>query len=255
MNPKILYHYTSLDALVSILDSEDDHITLRATQAKFFNDFKECINLFDILSSFFSDFPNGIHSINNDNSAIVLIEDIKRSFIISFSSCFDDLNMWRGYGTNGLGIALGFNINELDSYDKTSYTALIECEYDSNIIIEKWKKLYNLYYIKKEKGQYLDLTISFLFDALTSKNISFKFENEWRLCTTDANNIKFRSTGKTIIPYIEHLIPKNFVKEIIIGPCLNEDLIKEGIILLLQQRNFDLSKIEVKTSKVPYRHL
>lgn len=257
MDPDILYHYTSLDALVSILDSEDENITLRATQAKFFNDFKECDHICDILSTSNPNFPIGIHSIDKDNSINGILEDLKNSFIVSFSKSYDDLNMWRGYGTNGMGIAIGFDVKKLNSFDYLHNFILIQCNYNTKSIIENWEKLYHLYNTKNEKGELVDLTLSFLVDAISAKNSSFQSEKEWRLSTFDKINykIKFRSTGKTIIPYIEHKIPKGYIKEIIIGPCLNEELIKDGIIQMLQQRNFDLSKIKVKTSKVPFRQL
>lgn len=250
MNPKILYHYTSLDALVNILDSEEAYIKLRATQAKFFNDFQDCSYINDQIDEAFRR-----SKFNEDKKKKILkkLNRYKELFICCFSEKKDDLTMWRGYASNGLGASIGLDFEYLSNIVKP-----LECSYDDREEnIRLWQNI--IEDVSKKELTTKIFSEILVEETLSVKNPAYKEEGEWRICINvkkrTPHQVLFRSTGKTIIPFIEHEIPKDFIREIIFGPCLNEELIKDGICFMLEQRGFDLSKIKVMTSKVPFKLL
>lgn len=248
--PPVLYHYTSLDALVSILDTDGQHIKLRATLAKFFNDYQDCSYINDQIDEAFR---RSKYNKEKKKKILNKLNRYKESFICCFSEKKDDLTMWRGYASNGLGVSIGLDFELLSTMVKP-----LQCSYDDREEnIRLWQYMIEDE-LKKELTTKLFSEI-LVEETLSVKNPAYKEEGEWRICKYvrkyTPHQVLFRSTGKTIIPYIEHEIPKDFIREIIIGPCLNGELIKDGINLMLEQRRFDLSKIKVLTSKVPFRHL
>ena len=107
-NPDILYHYTSIEAFKSIIDSKK----MRATRYDQMNDYSEVKlgidNLFKTIKNYeispdFSDFKKHL---------IGIIEKLKSQildiYILSFSSVKDSLEQWRAYAQNG-GVAIGFD--------------------------------------------------------------------------------------------------------------------------------------------------
>ena len=63
----------------------------------------------------------------------------------------------------------------------------------------------------------------------------------------------FKTKNGVIIPYIEVEIPKEALKEIIIGPTNKQDLAIESVLHFLSINGYDWKNISVKMSKVPYR--
>ncbi|SFS88453.1 DUF2971 domain-containing protein [Sphingobacterium wenxiniae] len=123
--------------------------------------------------------------------------------------------------------------------------------------------------------------IGFLGEIISSyKSASFKEEKEYRFEYSVPNNefygeeepIHFRTSETAIIPFIiletEHkryertwidkdypkpqtVIDKLPIKEIIVGPSLDFELIKLGINQLLKKYNYE--GVEIKCSNIPYR--
>ena len=101
----LLYHYTKLDTLWKILDSD----SLYARNIRFSNDTNEFLLGQDIIEKFIKQCLD-----LTDCSRIEIIEDIKRNPIMNFMVCFckngDLLSQWRGYARGG--VSLGFDFNE-----------------------------------------------------------------------------------------------------------------------------------------------
>ena len=89
------------------------------------------------------------------------------------------------------------------------------------------------------------------------KHKAYEFEKESRLIQfhNNINDIKtkFNSLGK-LIPYIEVGIPKTYLKEIIIGPCCDSNIVRKCIELKMLQKGINLQNIEITNSAVPYRN-
>lgn len=70
---------------------------------------------------------------------------------------------------------------------------------------------------------------------------------------TIPNIIKYRMNRKgNIIPYVEIEIPINNIKEIIVGPCADYDMVENT--LNLEMLSCGINKIPISSSKLPYRH-
>jgi hypothetical protein len=102
-----------------------------------------------------------------------------------------------------------------------------------------------------------DMVINqYITTCLSAKNENFKFENEIRCFYANHDckkEVNFKTKNGVIIPYIEVEIPKEALKEIIIGPTNKQDLAIQSVLHFLSINGYDWKKISVKMSKVPYR--
>lgn len=269
----ILYHYTSVETLLKIIDNIDDgKICVRATHAKFFNDPHEYKLAIALLKSSLNKYEKEklIKNGSGKNPITKLFAGMGQllgdPFILSFSENQDDLTMWRSYGFDGKGVAIGFDKEMLVEYanSETSInTQLIKCQYDKFKIKKELTKYWEYNYDKidlKDKNKIGLNDFNFPVD-LTKFSFSFKRneyypEKEWRLCKNDWDdkNIRFKESDGLIIPYINHLLPKEIIKKIIIGPCSNKQLSKESITMFMNMKNI-LAKEFIFSSKVPYRKI
>lgn len=119
---RILYHYTSADALLNILDTT----TLWASNALFLNDASELTFARDVLLSLGDErASNGgdpevwrsakarVLSFLPDSGDIKLPGDYS-IYVTSFSTEPDSLTMWQWYGRDG-GFAIGFSVDDIEA--------------------------------------------------------------------------------------------------------------------------------------------
>ena len=105
--PRTLYHYTSLDALVSIVNTK----RLRASNIRFLNDRAESVammaDVIDLLQSF-----GGSLAEQADGRRIAAMlekKTPKADYVASLSEKDDLLSQWRAYCPSGRGVSIGFN--------------------------------------------------------------------------------------------------------------------------------------------------
>lgn len=274
-NAKILYHYTSIEALFGGIIVKDrpnpnKEICLWASNCRYMNDPKE--------------FSTGIRlahemlDIPSNESIQVASEQIKEYiYIISFSSAGDCLPMWGMYGQNGHGLALGFDTTVI----KTNFI-LSKCVYatDEN---KKWLKeeISKLKHVPNDWWKQLEVEniLSNFFESFGNllgvyillwslgKHPAYEYEKEERAIfqimkdvhnqdTQDSSEpnkktIKYRLRGNLIVPYIELYLPKSALKEIWIGP--NNDMKRAVQSLRTYLDYMGFNEVEIKQSKVPYR--
>lgn len=285
-----VYHYTDLNALISIIEKQ----TLWATNLYFLNDrneFKHGISLiFEILEQ-----------VNNKNLEAYIreiqneIDFIKRSdrYITCFSKNGDLLSQWRAYASDGKGVSIGFNGRNLASalnghvstkyilYDREKQRKAVSRIISRGIDFFAERKPhidYSGYDYEKTVAKSL---LSFLESIIADyKDEGFAEEREYRLeyWVPDFQKEKFRqkakyrTNGKFIIPYIELETQYQYylrcsqsedfemptltqtrlpIEEIIVGPALNFDDVKPGIEYLLAKNGY--SDVLVKHSCIPYR--
>ncbi len=104
--PRTLYHYTSLEALVSIVQSK----RLRASSIRFLNDSSESLwfkqHVLAILQK-----QTSVRA-EHDKIAQIVAEmeswPPQSNFVASFTEHADDLSQWRAYCPPGLGVSIGF---------------------------------------------------------------------------------------------------------------------------------------------------
>lgn len=113
--PQYIYHYTSNDALLKILQSQ----SLRMSARHHLNDTMEGEQFFDLLKR---------HESNPTERKIEAIKKMLEpyeAFMTCFSSESDLLSQWRGYAGNGTGVAVGFNTCAIKNAIKGSLEALL----------------------------------------------------------------------------------------------------------------------------------
>ena len=249
----IVYHYTDMNALINILNKE--RIVLRASNCLYLNDAKEILE--------------GIESIKRiENNTDITKGAFRNYYITSFSKLYDSLTMWGMYAANGFGCSIGFDLDVLRN-NYHGYTHCIYGEKDIDQHLNSFLKLcrkgsYVSFptngkssIIKKTEEMISDMVINqYITTCLSAKNENFKFENEIRCFYANHDckkEVYFKTKNGVIIPYIEVEIPKEALKEIIIGPTNKQDLAIQSVLHFLSINGYDWKKISVKMSKVPYR--
>ncbi len=296
------YHYTSVDSFMKILDGiENGVFKFHASSIFSLNDptemkygYKEIARLIPQVEEELSvnDIRyklSGIWSIDPQLSLdkwmtihlLKMNENFQHSCIISYSREGDNLQLWRMYGNNGKGVALGLDVRNyyierfsadgqriLDwSHIDMKYPRAIDVEYG---IIPPKSLPYSL--LRAEYSKYWDSVqgitnkdeiIDKQIDAMTQmtiivapfvKHTTYSYEKESRIIQVHkkVEDIKIKpDVQRGLKPYIEVDIPTSNMKEIVIGPCSDYDLIKKCIEIKLLQK--DIKDVEIVRSVVPYR--
>lgn len=210
-----LYHYTSIDAAINIIENNE----LWLTNIYFMNDSNEMIcaqNMLDYVSN--QDGYKSNHPEKYSLARKILDNSIKSSnfnhFVMSFCTSGDQLSQWRGYGA---GVAIGFKASKLDTcfpaaklrkviYSPSEQATIIDNLLHSTSNYAKSRSIKN----KEENDYIFDYTKS-MFDLIAAKmkNELFREENEWRLVNATPihekiiDRVNFRSKGKVVIPFIK----------------------------------------------------
>lgn len=296
----LCYHYTSAASFLKIMDDVDDtNIKFHASGIFSLNDpselkfgYKEIMNLlleieaellvekeyqlsrlWDKDKSYTSEEWHTIHLNMMQNS-------FHYPFVISFSRNRESLPMWRMYGDNGKGIALGFDLRmyplgDMDSEGNRTLDITHIKEGDIHSVdVEYGKaskfgysylaaKMHYYEYLKSVKGitdcniiakKQLDtISVIIMASAPYIKHDAYNDEKESRLVYYHSdNNIKFKTNAAgNITPYIDVKIPKSCLREIILGPCCDYDYMKSCVDLRMKQKGFNDNKIT--NSSIPYR--
>lgn len=286
--PAILYHYTTMSALYSIINGIDNsdnsmvdserNFILYASNYLYANDPSECDFSSQCILKALQQYEQNM---GLEPKASVMFEKLYlenkdllgEPCILSFSEEKDDLSMWRMYGANGQGVAIGIEVAALNEYGRDS--KFVKCEYyEENAVIENYLRdkgmsgMHDVLVTLKDKINCIDNfdiklvpleLLSELYNIIynariRAKQMHYYVENEWRLTfNTKSNEYKFREKDGLIIPYIPIDFKVKHLKEIIIGPCANKEL------ALISCRKFLESKIgifsetiSVLPSCVPY---
>jgi hypothetical protein len=182
-------------------------------------------------------------------------------------SCFcaesDLLSQWRGYGAQGGGFAIGFDVSRLSQHCKENRTTHpIPLIYDKE---DQRRPVLNLTRRACEIATKHDLKPSecpdfekeFMFRLTTymlqMKNPVFREELEWRLLRIGINEMpKFRTARGIIVPYIElSNIPPAVFKSVTLGPAVEPKFRLRSTKLFLE--SCGMAHVEVRQSQIPLR--
>jgi hypothetical protein len=277
--PEILYHYTTLDAMMSIAKCRK----IWATNISYLNDSSEGVHLLGMIRK---RLPALLEKHRLNDSVLerldytnIEIED--RPFIASFSTDANSLPQWRSYCPNGNGIAIGFRTGSLPQgiqFEKAEPSAIVF------IRIEKVN-----YAPVSDELSIIDSTIAELvaqademllssegrttsrlaaeredqfvaiahMAACARKHHSFSNEKEYRLIADPtimkAGRLRFRSARSTIVPYIElSILDADFIAEVIIGPSSNSELSLHAVRAFFEQLQL---QVDVRDCEIPFRNL
>lgn len=282
--PKVVYHYTSMEVLQKIIKSHE----LWATNVNYLNDVSEYRFFIDAAADRFVDLSLGpphlpkLSKFDPDSDFVTL------PFVTSLSGESDSLSQWRSYCPAGNGVNVGFRTTALrraylkPPAQRVAGTLIPQVTFDKVRYLEKGNDasidaaLSDIFETSKQHVmENPDLvkngfTFSYEFEqrvamyAMLHKDDSFRNECEYRLCADGIgwrqDILLFRPARTTLIPYIEICIPNsddeqpehtwNAIESITIGPTPNMSL---SIAAVERYCSTNGINVEVKDSKVPYR--
>lgn len=248
----LVYHYTSIEALMKMLHIPDKieketievndesgygyYLTFHATDAYMMNDRMEHRLILDRVDKLI---PKNLRTKYNSEIAY-----IGTPYVVSFCSERDYIPMWKIYAQNNTGVCLQFDLSEENietlksiNSDRETYSDYIcfdECKYETRSVLQAYIKTQ----IKEIENEYKCLPEGQIskkhpFLSIYKKGILYKgeewsYEKEWRLVWwCNHNKIKSGKYGAT--SYQEIKIPLRFLKEILISPSSDQELVKYGL--------------------------
>lgn len=262
--PPTLWHYTSVSALVGIVDSRQ----LRLGHLKYLNDSAEFRYGEDLLGEMsqadFAESTAEFEIFNQMRSAFYSNIAVRSTtFAMSFCKEAESLPHWQAYAGNGAGVAMGFKSDKLKNvsgfglmpvlYGKEKFhtvvRALIRCI--SGISSEAQKEL------PPDELELFNVESSMLLDMVCaiSKMIVFEHEKEFRfmgMFYSDIPKVNFIERGGVVKPHISYEFEDlDFLDEIKIGPVKDKELVRASIEYFLQVRGGD--QIGVSLYETPFR--
>jgi hypothetical protein len=270
----ILYHYTTLDGFLGILDTGK----MWATHIGYLNDTSEQNLVSKLISQKVNERLENPNCVNRDE--LIEIRDFLATpqnndiFVISFSKDGGDrLSQWRGY-SGSAGVSIGFTAKELARRCNALTTEknrkpeiglgamLREVKYIQSIG-EKTSndEIDNLIRLRiAVSGMESPLTPVEIFNrqlsftAFDLKDAAFNEELETRIVIFDfpgQSSLKFRIRKSLLIPYVEFDLGKEMwplISKIYVGPSPHQ----RETVSAVKRRIAD-SRIEVVESAIPYR--
>jgi hypothetical protein len=277
--PEILYHYTTIDAMMSIAKGRK----IWATSISYLNDSSEGVHLLGMIRKRLPELLEK-HRLNDSvlerlDYTDTEIED--RPFIASFSTDGNSLPQWRSYCPNGNGVAIGFRTGSLPEgiqiekaepsgfgfirIEKVDYTPVSgELPIVDSVIAELIAQTDEM--LRSSEGRTTSRLAAEREDqfviiahmaACSRKHNSFSNEKEYRLIADPvfmkAGRLRFRSARSTLVPYIElSILDADFIAEVIIGPSSNTELSLQAVRAFFKQLQL---QVDVKDCRIPFRNL
>lgn len=208
--PSVLYHYCSVDTLISIIESYN----IWLSDAEKTNDYTEMKWLFAKIREVIDETVSSYEKIyghellqKTKKIAFEAVENLlskkapmvknSKSFLICFSEASDLLSQWRAYGNDGNGVAIGFNTEILEKLMHDPFYTLTKVIYNRentlgflHMAIDEQLKWSIESSIDKERGGYSEselvmnvslLMLSIWQESFVYKNDMFSEEQEWRI--------------------------------------------------------------------------
>ena len=277
LKSEFLYHYTSMDALCSMLSEYRKNCSTRnlifwASSIFTMNDPREMLHGAEVLEILLPAIEKlfGLPSensldIKNLDREKVLKDTTKTPFVLSFTANEDELGMWNLYGDNGCGVSLILS-KDVKSIplEEGNCSGLVKVNYEKGV--DNYPNLANIFnngiiewsnYDESAKIlECKERTLSKLFTQLCPyiKSEAYKNENEYRICYTNVpyRSVKFRTKNKSIIPYVEVPLPVKSLRGILLGPCCNPEMVEQSLRFLLDACELD---IDILSSNISYRNI
>ena len=266
--PVQVYHYTNAEAFLGILGKNGKN-ELWASHILFQNDKKEAIYAFEILKDIMNTKKRYFEQKKLDVYKIIdYIQQFvgNQVFTISFSEKRDDLNQWRGYANSTPAYCIGFlsnKLNEININNAMFYKCIYGLEEQKNMIenlvdyvIEKLDNLKEKEIKEDSIGE--ELLPDFLMMSALFKDSAFSEEKEWRLVFSSVNKdqIHIRVGNKGFVPYVKIPISKDFIKDIIIGPCAEGEYELKATMYVCSLYGIEIGgkkKRVIENSNIPFR--
>ncbi len=263
--PPVLYHYTTMGALFKIIDGIKErnnhyYFELFATHYRFVNDPTEYKFVDNCVSRAVQKYADNVASEAYKKYSLELDSNSENPFVVSLSAAKDDLAMWRMYGDNGRGVAIGINaaniantskiFNNCDYFDEES---LIEMFVENGVGENYYKISKNLFGNSVECQSQDAKCLQHM--RIFGKHSCYSVENEWRIVRfANLRHCEYREVKGVVVPYLRIQIPFKFLKEIVLGPCLDMELHKFSLQNFINKKVADSEgkNPHIEFSSVPY---
>jgi hypothetical protein len=278
-----IYHYTSLDAFLSIVERK----VLRATSLHYLNDASEGVLGLSLLQDLAR--REQEHATGPDRQFLEELvwwldspplRDPYAVYVLCFSEKGDDLSQWRGYTPHGRGISLGIDVGVLvrRMQQLGSGWTFQNCRYKktaqlawANAILERLRRAVSEAPEARRGREYFMGAISselqgILQTAALMKNEAFIDEREVRFISPairyDDPRVKFRAGKSTIIPYIDFPLVQNpqnpddrlLSVDVVVGPGPTQRLAHEAVTHVMRHHRL-AGAVNFRSSPIPYREL
>lgn len=274
--PSVMYHYTSADVFHRIVTGR----RLFASNALFLNDtteLKHGIALFRERTALRNDGPKIKRFFDYATEILSWSVDPhdQRGFdvyVACFSADRDVVPLWRGYGADGAGYALGFDFDETLRatqhpafrviYNRKDQEAVLDVTIDG--CVEALKRSLKEYPDDEDAVAHnLGTTMaSFLMQLLAFfKHDSFEYEAEWRIASfvlraSEASTAQFRVGRGIVVPYVELVLGTTSravpLREVRCGPTAAREVALNAAKVFVTRVGL---KCEVTQSTLPVRFL
>jgi hypothetical protein len=276
----LLYHYTSIDAFLSIVEQKK----LRATSLNYLNDESEGelgISLIRDAALQEQQQASGRGKEFLELLVSWLDKDYLRELGAVYALCFserrDQLSQWRGYTPHGRGICLGIDIGVLVQRMQQIGTGWTfqNCRYQkpsqktwARAILSRLMREATEEPSSNPRSQHFQEVINrnmpdVVRVAALMKNESFVDEMEVRFISPmfrhDDPKVKFRPGRSTIVPYIEFDLverPEDRLPsiDVLIGPGPSQRLTHAAATYVMQRHQLSVA-VNYCSSSIPYREL
>jgi len=278
--PERLYHYTSSNAFLNIIESGE----LWFTDYRYLNDLSELkygVDLFNTEITLREEREN-------DTALRTILSGVRKQFeaarvytdLFVFCMCAENnlLNQWRVYGHDTVPVSIEFGTRGFMFVDWEPYSfEIVPMVYDTSrqhsIVSEtvstglEYASLHKPRIFEKDDSvqSFIENLASICVDwCMPMKNPQFEVEKEWRLATRWGlehrvlTGRKHRTSSTGIVPYLV-MKPKADglsqgrlpVRSVTIGPCSQPEIQRRTVKDFLFQH--DLMSVEVVTSDLPIR--
>jgi Protein of unknown function (DUF2971) len=267
-----LYHYTSLDGLLAIVEGED----LRLTHARYCNDEAELTHGLDLARTVISDELKSAQGKRRDYleelQKLMQSVEIEPAYICCFCNIPDRLSQWRAYGANGTGVCMEFHVASFSYITGLTQGAGLMRFWKVFYGVETQQKIIRSainYYPTNEPASTHAEWAQWTMDAIrffipSFKHQDFVEEEEWRLIFTPSPTataqLSHRTSRGMLIPYycmkdiaqsFNLQPPKLPLRSVRIGPNPNRLLNNASIRMLLDKKGYQST--EIKASQATYR--
>lgn len=272
-----LHHYTSLEALQSILEKK----ALWATNVHYLNDASESELGLDIMKQVAIEARRSATGVDHEFLDFFLewldarVFEFASVYVLCFSESHNQLSQWRGYTAHGRGICISVDsavlVERMQALGWTfqicRYNRASQLAWGESILSRLRREATSNKPRVSDKAQRFDAVLSdnlsdLLQVAATIKNEAFIEEREVRFISPmidNADNQVSHRVGKTtMIPYVEFPLVEEegslAIHEVMIGPSPTQHLTHTAVEAILRQ-NRVATPFTVSTSGIPYREL